>query len=287
MDGPDHGARKDHTIARGAEEHQHKARREEEPSRTVQQEEAERPPPVAHGAEVRRMRDPPILVQRDGNLGDVALKEAGLDQHLRRELHSGAAEVQVVVEVAPERAHAAVDVAHRHIEPHVGHAGEHGIAEPAVRRRHGTGHDRSAAARQPAALHDVVALLQLVVEITDDAEVVTVVRIAHEYPFASRRRDAPAERVAVAALAHVHHTSAEAAGDLLRTISAAVVSDDDLTADTAGLQRRERLLDADGEGVLLVQAGHHDRQLEIGCVSRRQSGGRQDRGVRGIQMHAL
>jgi hypothetical protein len=60
----------------------------------------------------------------------------------------------------------------------------------------------------------------------------------------------------------VDHAGAEPARDLLGSISAAVVRDDDFAVDVVLAKRPLRLVDADRESVGLVQARHHDGNLD-------------------------
>ena len=175
---------------------------EEEPARAQGQEEAQRAPAVAEGAQVRALVAAAVGPQRDRHLADARAGERRLDDHLRGVLHPGAAEVEVARQVGAERAHAAVDVVDRHPEPASGEPGEHRVAPHAVQERHGAGPDGAAARGKPAPLHQLGAVAQRRQEAMQLGEVVAVIGVAHEHVAPARRRDPARERAAIAARRH-------------------------------------------------------------------------------------
>ena len=118
-----------------------------------------------------------------------------------------------------------------------------------------------AAGWQPAALHEVVPVAELLDELRHLQEVVAVVGIAHDDELAPRGGDAAYECVAVAPGGHLDDARPHAPCNVLRAIRASVVRHDDLAGGAAGAQRHVRLVDAYGQRVRLVEAGHHDRHL--------------------------
>src|SRR6185369_15519229 len=155
----------------------------------------------------------------------------------------------------------AVDVAHRGPEPGPQQPGEDRVP-PAVQGGHGTRQDPPAAALQPAALDQVVALPQLGDELRQLEEVVAVVGVPHHDQAPPRGGDAAHQRVAVAGRVDDHDPGAAPGGDPAGVVGAAVVGDHDLAGDPHLVDRRPGLLDAGAEGLRLVEARHDDRQLD-------------------------
>src|SRR6185437_2914481 len=102
-----------------------------------------------------------IDVEGDRHFGDLCADQARLDDHLGGELHSGAALTEALVVGAREAPQAAVDVLDWRVKPAAGEPREHRVPPPAVEKGHGARHDLPAAGREPAALHQVVALAEL------------------------------------------------------------------------------------------------------------------------------
>ena len=69
------------------------------------------------------------------------------------------------------------------------------------------------------------------------------------------------ERRAVAALHHLDDARAMPQRDLRRTVDAAVVGDQHLTANIALAQRVQRAIDAGGDRSCLVEAWHYNGKL--------------------------
>src|SRR5262249_7765218 len=81
-------AGKRESVSDKAGENEAIARNQEKPARTVHEEKSERPPSIPKRSEVARMGFAPIGMERDWHLGHLRSKQAGLDDHLRRELHT-------------------------------------------------------------------------------------------------------------------------------------------------------------------------------------------------------
>ncbi len=102
---------------------------------------------------------------------------------------------------------------------------------------------------------------QLLQKTWDLEEVVAVVRVAHDDVGPARRVDRTHQRGAVAPFVDVHHTRPHPLGDPGRAVAAAVIPDDHLAFDSLLGEHALHLANAGLEGVRLVEARHHDRQL--------------------------
>src|SRR4029077_19194408 len=118
-----------------------------------------------------------------------------------------------------EAAQAAVEVAGRGAEEHATQCRQHRVADPAVQPRHGAG---PGAAAEAVAHDQLVALAQAFYERVDGAEVVGVVRIAHDDVAPARRLDPGPERGAIAPLRHRHDASPQLGRDLDGRVGTAV-----------------------------------------------------------------
>src|SRR4029077_1162689 len=164
-----------------------------------------------------------------------------------------------LVGVLAKGAEAAVRVADRGVKEDPADAGEDGVAEPRVRPGHCA---RLDSAQEAIADYELVALAQLGDQRTDGREVVARISVAHDDEAALRGIDAADQGAAVPLALDVHHPRAQLARDQLRTVAAAVVGDDDLGGVPALLDRPPRPGDASGQGLHLVEAWHHDRDLD-------------------------
>src|ERR1700732_3487882 len=93
--------------------------------------------------------------QYDGNLRDARPDLPSFDNHLQREFHSGASNIQPVIESAREPTHTAVAIADTYAKKKIQHRRQARIPEIPVQRRHCTGFDSAAEA---IAHHHFVAL---------------------------------------------------------------------------------------------------------------------------------
>src|ERR1700731_281188 len=132
----------------------------EEPTRAEQQKESKRSPPIAEGLQMRTMRDPAIRMQSDGNFAHLCLVKARFNNHFGREFHPGAALIELFVERFTESAQTAVNVVNRRRKPPPRQNAKHGIAPPAMQKRHRPGKGPSATLRYTAPLHQVISLSQ-------------------------------------------------------------------------------------------------------------------------------
>jgi len=152
-----------------------------------------------------------------------------------------------------------VNVAYRRVEEDAADEGQSRVADPAVRPDHRA---LANAARKSIAHDQIASIAQLVEQRADGGEVVAVVGVAHDHKAALRGCDSTDQRASVTLPLDVDHADAELPRQRLRTVAAAVVGDDDLGLHTKLLDRRARFADAGGERLGLVEARHHDRELE-------------------------
>ena len=191
---------------------------------------------------------------------------ARLDDHLGRELHARAAQVEALVQLLGEAAHAAVDVMDRGPEHLPGQQGEHPVAQHAVRPGHGPGQDRAAAGRKPATLDQAVSLTQLLDKARDLTEVIAVVRVAHDDEPALGSGNTAHEGVPVPFGRDANHAGAEAQSGRVGAVRAAVVGHDDLSRQAVLFQRPLSFLHARGDRIDLVQTGHN--HADFGVIGR-------------------
>ena len=128
---------------------------------------------------------------------------------------------------------------------------------------HRAGKDATATRLEPAALDQFVSLAQALDELRQLAEIVAVVRVAHDHEPSVRGVDAAHQCGAVTLVGHRHDPRPLGARDVHRRVGAAVVGHDNLADDAGRLHGGERLADAGRQCVRLVEAGHDDGQLDV------------------------
>src|SRR4051812_11307813 len=79
--------------------------------------------------------------KRDRNFADAKSVHRRFHHHLAREFHAGGLEVEPVDRLLVEAAQAAMEIAARALEKQPADAGEHGVAQIAVKQRHGAWRD--------------------------------------------------------------------------------------------------------------------------------------------------
>src|SRR5207249_653914 len=144
-------------------------------------------------------------------------------------------------------AHVAVQIAYGAMEKEPLEPRESRRAHVAVQGGHGPLPELAA---ETVSHDELVSLSELVQEGREIAEVVAVVGISDDEVPASCDRDTTHHRAAVAPPSDAHHPSAEACGDVLGSVGAPVVGDDDLTGHAQILQGPMRLADQRPEGPL-------------------------------------
>jgi len=209
--GDHHRAGQEHQGQDCSDREQDQARVQEQPAWTEKEHEAQVAPTVPPGAQVRRPRSS-VWAQDDWDFGDLHSLEGRFDHHLARELHSGRAEVQLGVGVFAKASKTAVHVAHGGVKEKPADRGEHWVADPAMGPDHRALLDLT---RETVSHDEVMAFAQTIDERPDRAEVVTVVRVAHDHELTAGRVDAADERAAVSLTHDVHHASSQLSGELL------------------------------------------------------------------------
>src|SRR5580658_7016704 len=136
-------------------------------------------------AEAPQVRWTATLVrpQRDGNLRDARAELRRLDHKFGREFHARTAQIHTVVNGASETAHPTMAITYAGVKKKIQDGGEHWIADIFVMPGHRAWFDFSAEA---VAHYHVAALLPHLDEARHFAEVVAVIRIAHDDESAAR-----------------------------------------------------------------------------------------------------
>src|SRR5260370_23118053 len=148
---------------------------------------------------MRSVRAAAVRMECDGNIQDPSSLQAGLDDHFRRELHSGATLPKPLVQLLREAPQPAIHVVNRRVKPMPGQEGEERIAKPTVKEGHRSGKHPPAARLQPASLDELVSLSKLVDEPRNLEKIVTIVGVAHDDVASSGGGDPPHESAPVAA----------------------------------------------------------------------------------------
>src|SRR5262249_864331 len=159
-------------------------------------------------------------VQNDGHFTDLLLVQAGANDHLAGELHTRRLKTQSLVSILTEAAKAAVSVANRAAKEQVQNPGEDRIANVAMMPGHGPGPN---AAPEAVSHHQFVTGTQALDEGIKIAEIVGVVRVAHDDVATPCCGDPCLKRTSVAALLDGNDPGAVVFGNGWRTVGAAVV----------------------------------------------------------------
>jgi len=121
------------------------------------------------------------------------------------------------------------------------------------------------APREAITHHQFVSGAKLLHKGHQGHEIVAAVRITHDDIAAIRRFDPVPQRVAVATLRDINDPRTAFLGNLLRSIGAAVIRDQNLAIDAVLIQKPPRILDAERQCFRFVQAGHENRQFAGVC----------------------
>ena len=150
-----------------------------------------------------------------------------------------------------------MEISHGYPEENSAERAEHGVTEIAMQRRHRSRLDFSAKA---IADDEVGTRIQRAMKAGGGEAVkfVAVVRVGHKDIASARAFDAGHERRAVSANRNMDYARAFGGRNLERAVRAAIVGDDYFAGKTAGRDCGERLANADGEGLRLIEAWHHD-----------------------------
>src|SRR5208337_180193 len=152
-----------------------------------------------------------------------------------------------------------MEITHGALEKESSQCRKNGIAQVAMKRRHGPRLDTAAKA---VSYDQAGAVPQLFDEPRNMPKLIAIVGIPHHDVLAGGGGDASHERAAIAFGLNAHDLCTKTLGNLNRTVGAAVIANDNLAHDICRLNCRLCLLDALAYGLCLVQAGHHDRQFD-------------------------
>src|SRR6267378_3376215 len=248
-------------IERGGQSNAHaeqcKAGIEKQPARTEEKKEPKMPPAIAPAAQMRRSSTP-VRMQDDRHFRDAPSRERCLHDELARELHSGRPQMKRCNRFAIKAAQPAVEIADLGAKQQLADEAQHRVAEVSVKQRHGAFAD---AAAKAVAHHQRIAFAQLAYEGIEAAEVVAVVRIAHDDVAAARGGDASCQRRTVAAPGDFDNAGPGTLRHEPRAVDRSVVGDQHFSINPRALEKATRLGDAQRDRRGLVEARHEDRQL--------------------------
>lgn len=133
------------------EDEQGNAGKQEKPVGSVQQEKPQGTPAIAKAAQVRRAA---TLVgpEDDGDFADARADLSSFDDEFGGEFHSGASDIEAVIDGAGKSPHAAIAVADSNVKEKIEQRRKTGVAEIFVELGHGARFD---AAAEAIAHHDV------------------------------------------------------------------------------------------------------------------------------------
>src|SRR5207244_6252700 len=104
-------------------------------------------PAVLECLEVREMGLAAVGVERNGYLSNPLVQQAGLDDHLRGEFHSGTPLIEALEEFFAKSAQATINIVDGRLKPPPHKQRKERIPQPAVDRRHGAPQDSAPAGR--------------------------------------------------------------------------------------------------------------------------------------------
>ena len=213
------------------------------------------PPGVAEAVQLR-LADAGVVVDRD--LAHAQVAPERLEHHLRRELHPRRMEVERLERAPPGGAHAAMGVGDLHTEEEVEKPGEDRVPDVAVEPRHRLAVDR---ALKPRADHQVVAVSEPLDEGRELAERICAIRVRHHDVLALRVGQAGEVGAAVAGPLLADDSRAVVRRDPGRVVGRSIVHDDHLARAARRPDARPGIVHDRPDGIRLVQARDHDRDL--------------------------
>src|SRR5260370_15404709 len=141
-----------------------------------------------------------VRPQDDGDFRAASADLGGFNDHLQGEFSAGDWDLEVIIELAGESAHAAIAIADACVKQSVEKPGKAGIAEVFVKRRHGSGLDP---APKAVAHNHLKAFPQFLDEMGNLGEVITIVRVSHDDELAPGRFDPCLQGSTVSSFSHL------------------------------------------------------------------------------------
>jgi hypothetical protein len=123
---------------------------------------------------------------------------------------------------------------------------------------------RRYATAEPISNDEVNVFAQLLEEGIEPTEVVAVVGIAHDHKGSLRLLYACKEDGAVSTLGYLNDARPVLSCDFGRAICAAIIGDQNLANNASSLEVGKRLIDANAQGLCLIEARHENRELKRG-----------------------
>jgi hypothetical protein len=147
----------------------------------------------------------------------------------------------------------------RRLEEDTTKKAQYRVTEPSVQKWHGAWLDGAPEPRP----HDQIGSISQRLDHRDRlTKVVTLVGITHDQQSPSGDGQTAHQSAAVSASVDVDNTDPVLEGNGLRSIGTPVVGDYNLRIEVIRLDTRPRSLDTGSQGVSLVEAGHHERDLD-------------------------
>ena len=190
------------------------------------------------------------------DLGDFFAAQAGFDNHLGGELHSGATLIEPLVHGFAKTAQPTVDVVNWGIEPSSDEKRKKRVANPAMQEWHRTRLNGTTPGRKSAPLNQVEPFSQFFNDLRDLKEIVAGIGIPYEDELAARSSNSSHQCAAVAWFLDHYDSRAMALSDSSRQIGAAIVRHHNFTSDGMFAASLPSFLNATCQRILLVEAGN-------------------------------
>src|SRR5262245_40287896 len=198
-------------------------------------------------------------MERDRDFGYAGIIETRLDNHLSSEFPSSASLVQTFIQLSGKTPQPTVDIVDGRSKPTSRHQREHWIAPPSVQKRHCPRHDAPTAAGHSASLNKIISFTQLINELWDFPEIVTIVRITHNNELTACGIDSTHQRLAITPRFDVDNLRTLRTRNRLRPIGAAVIRNDHLAGNVMIPQSLPCLFNACAHRIRLIEARHDHR----------------------------
>lgn len=197
-------------------------------------------------------------MQRDRHLLNPHFSERRLDDHLGSKLHPGRLQIHFLKRGLAQPPQPTMEIMTRTTEKQPPNCRQHGIPQPPMFPRHRPGQNRSPASRHPAPHHQIRPRTQLLQKRPDLREIVTQIRIPHDHKSPPRGFQPCPQRTPVSPHRHIHHPGTTRPRNLLRTIRAPIVRDQNLRpiSNSRCIQPSPRRFDATRKRLGLIQTRH-------------------------------